>query len=119
MSSHDLESCPKQAVPAISRGKLSEWLLDVDSRQVCSQTEPEDSPVSQQDINGKEASFLAEIKESLPCPNGMAEPDHVVRATDESRPASPALQALIDLSDVELAQEQQQDPNLRLVKDMI
>ncbi len=43
----------------------------------------------------------------------MAEPDLMVRATDESRPASPALQALIDLSDVELAQEQE------LVMDMI
>ena len=64
-------------------------------------------------------SLLAEPEESLLFPDGMAEPEHMVRATDESRPASPALQALIDLSDVELAQEQEQDPNLRLIMDMI
>ncbi len=70
-----------------------------------------------QDSDAEEVSLLAELKESLPFPDGMAEPDHMVRATDESRPASPALQALINLSDVELAQEQ--DPNLRLIMNMI
>ncbi len=89
------------------------------SRHVCTQTEPEDSPKSQQDNDAEEVSLLAEPEESLPFPDGMAEPDHVVRATDEPRPASPALQALIDLSDVELALEQEQDPNLRLIMDMI
>ncbi len=91
----------------------------MDSRQACTQTEPEDYSASQQDINAKGASLLAAIEESLPFPDGMAEPDHVVRVTDESRPASPALQGLIDLSDVELAQEQEQDPKLRLIKDII
>ncbi len=38
---------------------------------------------------------------------------------DTSRPASPALEALINLSNVEVAQEQDQDTNLRLVKDII
>ncbi len=91
----------------------------MDSRQACTQTEPEDFSMSQQDSNAKEAFLLAEIEESLPFSDGMVEPDHVDRAAYESRPASPTLQALIDLSDVELAQEQEQDPNLRLVKDMI
>ena len=91
----------------------------MDSRLACTQTEPEDFSVSQQDSGTKEVSILAELKESLPFPNGMVEPDHMVRATDESSPGSPALQALIDLSNVELAQEQEQDPNLRLIMDMI
>ncbi len=38
--------------------------------------------MSQQDINAKEASLLAEIEESLPFPDEMTEPDHVVRATE-------------------------------------
>ncbi len=42
-----------------------------------------------------------------------------VRATDDSRKAGPVLQALIDLSHTELTQAQDQDPNLRLIKDMI
>ena len=114
----DLELSPNQAVSMVSRAKVIERLLDVDSRQAGTQTEPEDFQ-SQQDSLAEEVSLLAEPKESLPFPDGMAEPDHVVRATDEPRPASPALQALIDLSDVELAREQEQDPNLRLIMDMI
>ncbi len=119
VSARDLELSPKQAVPAVSRAKVIERLLDVDSRQACTQTEPEDFPKSQQDSDAEEVSLLAEPIESLPFPDGMAEPDHMVRATGKSRPASPALQALIDLSNVELAREQEQDPNLRLIMDMI
>ncbi len=37
----------------------------------------------------------------------------------EAKKASPALQALIDLSNVEIAPEQEQDPNLRVVMDML
>ncbi len=119
VSAHDQDLSPKQAVPAVSRDKVIKRLLHVDSRQACTQKEPEEYPKPQQENNAKEASLLAKIKESLPFPDGTAEPGHVVRAKDESRPASPTLQALIDLSDVELAQEQEQDPNLRLIKDMI
>ncbi len=62
---------------------------------------------------------LLNLKKNLPFPDGMAEPDHMVRATDEPRPASPALESLIDLSDVKLSQEPEQDHNLRLIMDMI
>ncbi len=103
MSAHDQESIPKQAVPTVSRAKLIERLLDVDSRQACTQTEPEDFSVSQPDSNAKEAPLVAEIEGSLPFADGMAEPDQMVQAMDESRSASPTLQALIDWSDVELA----------------
>ncbi len=119
VSAHDPEPSPKQAVPAVSRAKVIERLLDVDSRQACMQREPKDFSKYQQDNDTEEVSLLAEPEESLPFPVGMDEPDHIVRATNESRPASPALQALIDLTDVELAQEQEQDPNLMLIMDMI
>ena len=91
----------------------------MDSRQACTQTEPEDFSVSQQNSDAEEVSLLAELEENMPFSDGMAEPDHMVRATDESQPASPPLQALVDLSDVELARKQEQDPNLRLIMDMI
>ncbi len=41
------------------------------------------------------------------------------RAMGEAKKASPALQALIDLSNVEIAPEQEQDPNLWVVMDML
>ncbi len=42
-----------------------------------------------------------------------------VRTTDEAKKASPALQALIDHSNVEIAPAQEQDPNLRVMMDML
>ncbi len=68
MSAHDQEPSPKQAVPAVSRAKVIERLLNVDSLQACTQTEPEVFPVHQQDSNAKQASLLAEIEGSLPFP---------------------------------------------------
>ena len=43
---------------------------------------------------------------------------HWVRATDGSTKAGPALQALIDLSNVDIANEQDADPNLGLIKEI-
>ncbi len=40
-------------------------------------------------------------------------------ATGEAKKASPVLQALIDLSNVEIAPAQEQDPNLWVVMDML
>ncbi len=43
-----------------------------------------------------------------------------VRAvTDKPKKANPALQALIDLSSIELKEAQDTDPDLRLIKDML
>ncbi len=56
---------PKLAIPVVSRAKLIERILGVDSQQVCTQTDPEDFPEPQQDINAKEVSSLSEIQESL------------------------------------------------------
>ncbi len=73
--------------------------------------------MSQQGNNAKEASLLAEIEENLPFHDGMAKPDHVVRATHESKPCLASPYRFVRY--VELAQEQEQDLNLRLEKDMI
>ncbi len=42
-----------------------------------------------------------------------------MRATGKAKKASPVLEALTDLSTVEIAPAQEQDPNLRLVMDML
>ncbi len=115
----DQKSEPDTPTLAVFRAKLIEQLLGVDSLQACTQTEPEDCPISLQETDNEKTSVDAEIEESLPFPEGLAEFKYRLRATEETRQASPALQALIDLSDVEIAQEQEQDPNLRLIMDMI
>ena len=46
-------------------------------------------------------------------------PCYRVRAMGEAKKASPVLEALMDLSNVEIAPEQEQDPNLRVVMDML
>ncbi len=119
---------PAEAKQANSRAGLIEQLIDVDSRQACTQTQPNDFPGRQQSKDLGQKVELADIEEGLPFPKSLddssdRETDRsgtecFVQATDESKQASPALQALIDLSDVELAEEQEQDPNLRLMKDM-
>ncbi len=43
----DQESGLGEGTPVVSWPRLIEWRLDVDSRQVCTQTEPEDFPVQQ------------------------------------------------------------------------
>ncbi len=68
LSAHDLEMSPKQAVPTVSRAKVIERLLDVDSRQACTQTEPEDFSVSEQDNAANEMSLLAELEKKLAIP---------------------------------------------------
>ncbi len=103
--------------------------IDVDSRQVYTQTEPDDFLEPQPSKNLEPEAELAVVLEDLPFPECLDDSsdqdtdssgaERFVRATDESKQASPALQALMDLSVVELAEEQEQDPNLRLVMDMI
>ena len=100
----------------------------MDSPQACLQTQPDYLPESQQGTDLEIEAKLADIGEGLPFPESLDDSSDrdtnssgtecLVRATDESKQASPALQALIDLSDVELAEEQEQDPNLRLMLDM-
>ncbi len=53
---------------------------------------------------------------SVPNP---VKPCYRVREMGEAKKASPALQACIDLSDVEIAPAQEQDPNIRVVMDML
>ncbi len=115
----DRKSEPDSLIQAVSRAERIEQLLDVDSRQACTQTEPEDCPVNLQETENTEMSVAAEIEESLPFLEGLVQSNYRIQATEETRQVSPALQALIDLSDVEIAQEQEQDPYLRLIMDMI
>ncbi len=78
------------ATPSVSRDELIERLLDVDSHQACTQRDSKDFPVHRQDTDAEEASMLTEIEESLPFPDGLANPDYRVLATDEPRqPAWP------------------------------
>ncbi len=120
---------PARAKQAISRAGLIEQLIDVDSRHACTQTESDDFPKLQPSKNLKPEAELAVVGEDLPFSESLEDSSDrdtdssgtecFVRATDESKQASPALQALMDLSAVEFAKEQEQDPNLRLMMDMI
>ncbi len=120
---------PSEAKQAISRVGLIEQLIDVDSRQACTQTQSDDFPESQQSKDLEPEAELAEVEEGLPFPECLYDSSDqdtdgsgsecLVQATDESKQASPALQALMDLFDVECAKGQEQDSNLRLIKDMV
>ncbi len=100
-------------------------MQNIKALQMC----PTPPPERQQSKGFEQRALIAEGEEGWPFPDGLddtsdweldiVDPDYRVRATDESKLASPALQALTDLSDVELANEQEQDLNSRLIKDMI
>ncbi len=117
---------PARAKWAISRAEPIKQLID---HQACTQTEPDDVLEPQQSKKLEQEAELTDKEEGLPFPECLDDssdrdtdgsgPDYLVRATDESKQASSALQALINLCDVELANEHEQDPNLRLPKDMI
>ena len=93
-----------------------EQLLDTDSQQASTQTEPVDSPSSELS-SGKTSEDSSE--DGLISVPYSVKPCYRVRPTSEAKKASPALQALIDLSNVEIAPEQEQDPKLRVVMDML
>ncbi len=93
-----------------------ERLLNTDSRQASTQTEPVDSPSTE--LSSGETSENSTEDGLISIPNAV-KPCYRVRAIGEAKKASPALQALIDLSNVEIAPEQEQDPNLWVVMDML
>ncbi len=111
---------PAKAKQTISRDGVIEQLIDVDSRQAYTQPQPGDFPEPQQGKNLEPEAELADIEKGLPFPDSLDDSSDwdtdssgtecLVRATNESKQASPALQSLMDLSDVELAEEQEQDP---------
>ncbi len=90
-----------------------ERLLDTDSRQASTQTEPVDSPSSEFSSGEKSKDSSKDGLISVP---DAVKPCYRVRATGEAKKASPALQALTDLSNMEIAPEQEQDPRLRVVR---
>ncbi len=122
-------STPAEANQAISQPGLIKQLLDVDSRQAGTQTQPDDFPEIQPSKDFEPEVELAVMGEDMPFPECLDDSSDrdtdssgaecFVRATDEPKQANPALQALMDLSVVELADEQEHDPNLRLMMDMI
>ncbi len=59
------------------------------------------------------------MKEGLVSFPNTADPCCRVRAMGGARRASPALQTLIDLSNMASAQAQEQDPTLKMVMDML
>ena len=96
---------------AISRSAVIKQLLDKDSHQAQTQTEPHDV-----DINARGIDSETQTQE-LPEATGEC---HRVRAVNEKpKKANPALQALIDLSDIKLTEAQDADPDLKLIKDML
>ncbi len=105
---------------AISRAKAIERLvdgIDADSHQAETQTEPGDFCVPD-----KGESSPSSSESELPLlSNGTRETDfcHRVHATDGSNKPGPCLQSLIGLSIVDIANEQDADPNLGLIKEIL
>ncbi len=93
-----------------------EWLLDTVSHQASIQTQPVDSPSAE--LSSGDTSEDSSEDGLISVPDAV-KPCYRVRAMGEAKKASPALQALIDLSNMEIAPEQEQDPNLRVVMDII
>ncbi len=93
-----------------------ERLLDADSRQASTQMKPVDSPSSE--LSWGETSEDSSEDGLISVPDAV-KPCYRVRAMGETKKSSPVLQALIDLSNMEIAPEQEQDPNLRVVMDML
>ena len=93
-----------------------EWLLDTDSHQASTQTEPVDSPSP--GPNSDDTSEDSSEDGLISVPDSV-KPCYRVRAMGEAKKASHALQALVDLSDVEIAPEQEQDSNLQVVMDIL
>ncbi len=86
-----------------------EQLLSTDSRQASTQMEPVDSPSSE--LSSGDMSEDSSEDGLISVPDAV-KPCYRVWATGEAKKASSALQALIDFSNVEIAPEQEQDPNL-------
>ncbi len=76
-----------------------ERLLDTDSRQASTQMEPVDSPSSE--LSSGETSEDSS-EDGLISVSNAVKPCYRVRAMGETKKSSPALRALIDLSNVEI-----------------
>ena len=93
-----------------------ERLLDTDSRQASTQMEPVDSPSSELNLEDTSEDSSEDALISVP---DSVKPCYRVRAMGEAKKTSPALQALIDLSNVDIAPEQEQEPNQWVVMGML
>ncbi len=107
---------------AISRAKVIERLLNADSHQSETQTEPGDFCISDKGDSSDSESSPSSSESELPFlsdTNEETEFCHQVHATNRSKKAGPALLALIDLSNVYIANEQDADPNLGPIKEIL
>ncbi len=78
--------------------------------------EPVDFPSSELSLGETSEDSREDGLISVP---SAVKPCYRVRAMGKAKKASPVLHALIDLSNVEISPEQEQDPNLRVVMDML
>ncbi len=86
-------------------------MIDKDSRQAQTQTESNDTDVTTCSVDSETQT------QELPEATGER---HRVRAVNERpKKANPALQALIDLSNIKPVEAQDADPDLKLIKDML
>ncbi len=86
---------PAEAKEAISRAGMIERLIDVDSRQACTQTQPDYFPEPQHSTDLEQEAELADVGEGLPfleCLDDSSDRDTdssgnecLVRATDECK----------------------------------
>ncbi len=107
---------------AISQVKVIERLLGTDSQQAETQTKPGDVCVADKGNYYDNESLPSSPELILPFLDDETEETDFcprVHATDGSKKAGPAHQALIDLSNMGLANKQDTDPNLRLIKEML
>ncbi len=107
---------------AISRAKVIERLLDADICQAETQTEPGDFCIPDKGDSSDSETMPSSLESGLPfLSDTMEETDfcHWVHATDGSKKAGPTLQALIDLFNVDIANEQNAGPNLGLIKEIL
>ena len=115
MAAVDTPDSPRELCVG-GRAMEIERLLNTDSRQASTQTEPVDWPSSE--LSSGEMSE-GSSEDGLISVHDAVKPCYRVRATGDAKKVSPVLQALIDLSNVEIAPEQEQDPNLQVVMDML
>ncbi len=107
---------------AISRAKVIEQLLDTDSHQAETQTEPGDFYVPDKGDSSDLESSPSHSELELAFLSDTTEETELcqrVRATDRSKKARLALHDLIDLSNVDIAHEQDADPNIGLIKKIL
>ncbi len=93
---------------AISRPAVVKQLIDKDRHQAQTQTESNDTDVTTRGIDSE--------TQTQELPEATAGCHRVSAVNEKPKKANPALQELIDLSNIELAEAQDADPDLKLIE---